>query len=45
LQEHRLKCDYIPEENCQKVEKKYCYKQETVEMVEVCDKKLATEYL
>jgi len=43
--EHRNECRYLPEEYCDKSEKQYCYKQERVEMEEVCNDKLAQEFL
>jgi len=43
--EYRHKCEYIPTTKCEKFERQYCYKEEHIEMEEVCDKKLDHAYL
>ena len=45
FQEFRPKCTFLPVEKCDKMEKQYCYKEEKVTMEEVCDRKLAVEFL
>merc|ERR1739838_733554 len=42
--EERLTCKYTPRTECKVEAKKYCYKAEVTEMVEVCDAKIATSY-
>jgi len=43
--EFRPKCTFLPVEKCDKMEKQYCYKEEKVTMEEVCERKLAVEFL
>merc|ERR1712149_66487 len=45
LREERLTCKYTPKTECKVEAKQYCYKAEVTEMKEVCDDKLATNYL
>merc|ERR1711910_72709 len=45
LREERVTCGYQPVTECKVEAKNYCYKAEVTKMVEVCDDKLATNYL
>jgi hypothetical protein len=45
VQEERLHCNYEPVEDCKSTKKEYCYKEEVVEKVEVCDDKFSTKQL